>query len=81
MEAVPAELLGVSGQQLLDAPDRQRLAPRGMGRVFPLAGQGMPRLQGGGRGDLFATARVVLPTGLSDRQRDLVRELAGQSAS
>jgi DnaJ-class molecular chaperone len=51
------------------------------GRVFRLSGQGMPRLHGSGRGDLYATAKVVLPTGLSDRQRDLVRELAGQRAS
>ena len=36
------------------------------GRTFRLRGQGMPRLGGGGHGDLYAKARVVLPTDLSD---------------
>jgi curved DNA-binding protein len=48
------------------------------GRVFRLAGQGMPHLQGGARGDLFATVQAVLPANLSDRERELFRELAGQ---
>jgi curved DNA-binding protein len=48
------------------------------GRVFRLAGQGMPHLQGGGRGDLFATAQAVLPANLGERERDLFRELASQ---
>jgi curved DNA-binding protein len=36
------------------------------GRTFRLRGQGMPRLGGGGHGDLYAKARIVLPTDLSD---------------
>jgi curved DNA-binding protein len=36
------------------------------GRTFRLRGQGMPRLGGGGHGDLYAKARIVLPTHLSD---------------
>jgi hypothetical protein len=36
----------------------------------------MPRLDGSGRGDLFATATAVLPTNLTDRERELIRELA-----
>jgi DnaJ-class molecular chaperone len=48
------------------------------GRVFRLAGQGMPHLQGGGRGDLFATVQAVLPANLTDRERELFRELASQ---
>ena len=51
------------------------------GRVFRLAGQGMPRLQGSGRGDLYATVKAVLPTHLSDRERDLFRELASQRSA
>ncbi|HEV8536686.1 MAG TPA: J domain-containing protein [Candidatus Limnocylindria bacterium] len=46
------------------------------GRVIRLAGQGMPR-PGGGFGDLYATVRVVLPTKLSERERELAREIAG----
>ena len=36
------------------------------GRTFRLKGQGMPRLGGEGHGDLYAKARIVLPTDLSD---------------
>jgi curved DNA-binding protein len=36
------------------------------GRQFRLKGQGMPRLNGDGAGDLYVRVRVVLPTGLSD---------------
>ena len=46
------------------------------GQRFRLAGQGMPRLGGSGRGDLYAEVRVVLPTKLSDRERELFGELA-----
>ena len=34
------------------------------GHRFRLKGQGMPRLKGGDAGDLYAKARVVLPTNL-----------------
>ena len=51
------------------------------GRTFRLRGQGMPRLGGGGHGDLYARARVVLPASLSDEAAaaartfvDLVRQ-------
>lgn len=45
------------------------------GKVFRLAGQGMPRLGGAGRSDLLVKTRVVIPTGLSERERDLFRQL------
>ena len=45
------------------------------GRTIRLAGQGMPRA-GGGYGDLFVTVRVVLPTKLSDTERESMREIA-----
>lgn len=35
------------------------------GRVFRLAGQGMPKLDRSGHGDLYVRVRVVLPTNLS----------------
>lgn len=35
------------------------------GRVFRLTGRGMPRMKGGGHGDVLVRVRVVLPTGLS----------------
>jgi molecular chaperone DnaJ/curved DNA-binding protein len=43
-----------------------------------LAGQGMPRLNGSGRGDLYAEITVQLPTNLSTHERDLFAELARQ---
>lgn len=46
------------------------------GRVFRLGGQGMPKLSGTGRGDLYARAKLVVPKRLSDRQRELLTELA-----
>ena len=45
-------------------------------RQFVLRGRGIPRLHGGGRGDLFVRATVVVPTDLTEEQRDLMRQLA-----
>jgi DnaJ-class molecular chaperone len=44
------------------------------GQAFRLAGQGMAKA-GGGQGDLFARLKVVLPSLLSDRERELIQEL------
>ncbi len=45
------------------------------GRQFRLAGQGMPRLGGAGKGDLYAKVRAILPVTLSTRERELFEEL------
>jgi DnaJ-class molecular chaperone len=47
------------------------------GKVFRLAGQGMPRerAQGGGFGDLHARVRLVLPEPLTEEQRSLLERL------
>lgn len=45
------------------------------GRVFRLAGQGMPKLNSNERGDLYAKIKVILPTNLSEREREIFREL------
>jgi len=45
------------------------------GRIFRLSGQGMPHLGKSGRGDLLAEVSVVLPTKLSDREKELFRQL------
>lgn len=50
------------------------------GRTIRLAGQGMPR-SGGGAGDLFVTVKVVLPTKLNDRERELAHEFATTRAA
>lgn len=46
------------------------------GRVFVLRGKGISRLQVGGRGDLLVHASVVVPTDLTDEQRELLQSLA-----
>ncbi len=48
------------------------------GRVFRLAGLGMPRLDSKGKGDLHARVRVVLPEKLSDRERELFEQLRAE---
>lgn len=46
------------------------------GQRFRLTGQGMPKLHGGGRGDLYAEVQVLVPTSVSERERRLFSELA-----
>ncbi len=45
--------------------------------VLRQKGKGMPRLQGHGRGDLFVELQVEIPTRLSKKQIDLLKELKG----
>ena len=51
----------LSGRVLLTIPPGTQT-----GRPIRLAGQGMPRLDGKGRGDLLVRPKVILPTGLTD---------------
>jgi len=46
------------------------------GRLFRLAGKGMPHLRGEGNGNLFARVKVVLPMGLTNEERALFEKLA-----
>ncbi len=45
------------------------------GRVFRLAGLGMPHLGGSGKGDLYAKVEVILPADLSPEERELFEKL------
>jgi len=45
------------------------------GRVFRLAGQGMPRMGDTRKGDLFAKVKVALPTKLTEREKELFQQL------
>jgi molecular chaperone DnaJ len=47
--------------------------------AFRLKGKGFPKLRGYGQGDLHVKVVVVTPTNLSDHQKELLRELAGES--
>lgn len=44
------------------------------GKVFRLAAQGMPRMGNDKKGDLYAKVRVVLPSKLTDREKELFQE-------
>jgi molecular chaperone DnaJ len=46
------------------------------GTIFRLRGEGMPRLQDGGRGNQNVKVKVVTPKKLSRRQRELFEELS-----
>ncbi len=46
------------------------------GQKLRLAGKGMPRLKGGGRGDLYLTVKVVVPKRLSAEEKELIARLA-----
>ena len=46
------------------------------GRIFTLKGKGVTRLHANGRGDLLVRTNVVVPTELTDEQRELMKKLA-----
>jgi DnaJ-class molecular chaperone len=47
------------------------------GKKFRLSGRGMPKLRTPGEhGDLYARVLVQIPTNLTDRERELVKQLA-----
>ena len=71
----------LGGEVMVPTPRGTRLALKvppetQNGQRIRLAGQGMPRLQGGGRGDLYAEVAVQVPKDLSGRERELFAELA-----
>jgi curved DNA-binding protein len=49
------------------------------GRSLRLRGQGMPRSRGGGRGDLYAEVRILVPPKLSRAERKAFEQLATAS--
>ena len=65
------ELETLDGQRTIEVP-----AGTQFGERIVLRGLGAPRLRGSGRGDLSVFVEVRTPTGLDDRQRDLLAELA-----
>jgi molecular chaperone DnaJ len=61
----------------LDGPAKVKIeSGTQTGATVRLRGKGVPHLQRGGHGDQFVHLKIVTPTGLSDQQRKLLRELA-----
>lgn len=53
---------------------RLRIPPgTGSGKRFRLKGRGLPKAEGG-RGDLYVRAMITVPTHLSEKQADLIRQ-------
>jgi molecular chaperone DnaJ/curved DNA-binding protein len=82
---VPLYTAVLGGEVLVPTLKGSRLALRigpetENGQRIRLAGQGMPTTSGG-RGDLYAEVRIVMPTGLNERERELFQELAALRAS
>jgi curved DNA-binding protein len=71
-----AVLGGETQVQTLEGPVGIKI-PAGTqpGQTFRLRGHGLPRLEGGGRGDLLATLAVDLPRKLSVRQKEFFEQL------
>ena len=61
----------VGGEDVLNIP-----AGTQHDAVFRLRGKGAPSLRGGPRGDQLIVTRIVVPTKLGERERELLRELA-----
>lgn len=61
----------------IDGSEAKFKLPEGTqtGRQFTVRGRGMPRMRGAGRGDLIVQVRVVTPTKLTERERELLQEL------
>ena len=77
---VPLTMAALGGsvpyETLDDTRDLSIAAGTNSGTVIPLKGLGVPKLRGRGRGDLFVHVQVETPTGLDDRQRELLAALA-----
>lgn len=59
----------LNGDTMLDIPEGTQT-----GSVFRIEGQGITRLEGPGRGDEYVVVRVVTPTDLSRKEKDLLRK-------
>ncbi|MDH7497673.1 MAG: molecular chaperone DnaJ [Syntrophomonadaceae bacterium] len=63
----------IEGEQRLQIPEGTQADT-----VFKLRGKGVPHLRTHRRGDQLVVVKVKVPTGLSERQRQLLREFAAE---
>jgi molecular chaperone DnaJ len=61
---------GLEGSLRLGIPEGTQT-----GTVLRITGEGIPSLNGHGRGDQYVVVKVVVPTKLSRREKELLREL------
>jgi DnaJ-class molecular chaperone len=83
---VPLTTAVLGGEAPVPLPDGKRvllkIPPETQNaQTFLLRGKGMPRLRGDGQGNLLARVRVVLPTQLSPRERELFAALHAERAA
>jgi molecular chaperone DnaJ len=64
---------------LLDGTEKTIDVERGTqpGSIVRFSNEGVPRLRGYGKGDLFIQLDVVIPTHVTQRQEELLREYDG----
>ena len=71
-----AVLGGEASVPTLEGPVGIKIPPgTAPGRTFRLRGHGLPRREGGDRGDVLATLAVEIPKDLSKREKELFEEL------
>ncbi len=77
---VPLSVAILGGEVQVPAPGGKlalKIPPETQnGRAFRLAGRGMPRLGSSAKGDLLVKVNVVLPTKLSEKEKELFKKLA-----
>jgi DnaJ-class molecular chaperone len=76
--AFPQAALGAEIEApTLDGKVKTTLPPgTSSGRRLRLAGKGMPKPRGGGRGDLYLTVKITVPKDLTAEEKDLIQRLA-----
>jgi molecular chaperone DnaJ len=77
---VPLTVAVLGGEAQVPTPKGTKLALKippetQNGKIFRLAGQGMPHLGNATRGDLMARVNVILPTKLTDKEKELFKQL------
>ena len=77
---VPLTVAMLGGEAQVPTPKGTKLALKippetQNGKIFRLAGQGMPHLGNTTRGDLMARVNVILPTKLTEKEKDLFKQL------
>lgn len=67
-----ADIPSLNGQLKLEIPEGTQ-----SGDILRLTNKGIPHLKGPGEGDLYVMVKVVTPTNLSRKQRELLRDFKG----